>query len=168
MKFRLRYLLLRTPQEGHKRRVKNLATFLAATWAHDLVALQVPGLQLFPEGQSLVHLPDLAVALDEGTKGDQVGFDPHLHHVLQEVCSRLKITAAHADIHERVESDEVARHLLHSHLVVQVHGSLQVAHLREAFDQRRIQNCVLVHALHAHLLEDCHRFVQAVAFHTGI
>ena len=151
-----------------RRKAKNVATFLVAAWAHDLVALQVPSLQLFPEGQSLVHLPDLAVALDEGTKGDQVGFNAHLHHVLQEVCSRLKITAAHAHIHERVESHEVAGHLLHSHLVVEVHGSLQVAHLREAFDQGRIQNCVLVHALHAHLLEDCHCFVQAVAFHTGV
>mmetsp|Transcript_32407 Transcript_32407/g.58925 ORF Transcript_32407/g.58925 Transcript_32407/m.58925 type:complete len:332 (+) Transcript_32407:1430-2425(+) len=149
----------------------NLVTFCAAVdeaVVHDLITLQASGLELLAQGQGLVHLSGVTVALDQSAEGNEVRFQAHVHHVLKEVGCSLQVTATDADVHERVESDEVARNALDAHLLVKIPGALQVSDFCKTLDECRVEYCVLVHALQSHFLENRHGLVQAATLYARI
>mmetsp|Transcript_80612 Transcript_80612/g.207493 ORF Transcript_80612/g.207493 Transcript_80612/m.207493 type:complete len:600 (+) Transcript_80612:107-1906(+) len=130
---------------------------------HDLVRLQLRILlHLFQDLEATLDVAGLAVALDHGAVGDEVGLDVMRLHVLEDRRHAVHAPAARAGVDERVVGDDGEVHVALEHLVIDRPDTVHLLLAREALEHRAVDHRVQRIAAALVLLHLVDEFVGAL------
>mmetsp|Transcript_89334 Transcript_89334/g.276511 ORF Transcript_89334/g.276511 Transcript_89334/m.276511 type:complete len:581 (+) Transcript_89334:648-2390(+) len=148
--------------------VAGLHAALQQRVVHDLVALELAGLELLGQPHRLVEFAIAAVALDQRAERDQVRANACRRHLLEHLGSPVQIVCSDTSVDEAIEDDNIAQHTLGDHLAMKPTSCRGILRLGKALDEGGIEDRVPVEALLLHQREDVKRLVKVATLHAGV